>query len=244
MCDQYFDAASTYTRAQALRAVGAAIAVNYREARSPSAGEEDPSPLSTPLPIADDDGPDAAERRPPNPPKVRLSGHLHDLRYYVWAAQSAPLSEAYETMSDEVEALCHCAALPAAESPYPSRSQPSLGLSKNQNDGSEKRVPPGSSSRSRLDAFSIGAYNSQGCSSLKLACIDDLGLDVVGLTELHGQHSEWESPRFICAGPVQNHDSASGGGFRLSQRASTTVIPGSSGLSHLVIICSFFLEAL
>ena len=61
--------------------------------------------------------------------------------------------------------------------------------------------------------------------------LDEYSFDVLGLTETHGQHTKRESPYFLCGGPVDDGDPASGVAIRLSGRAASQVIPGSHGFS-------------
>ena len=147
MCDQYSQAHTRYTRAQALRAAGVAPVINYREIRSPSADVEESSPPPTPFPKVADGG-SAANRKPSKLFKKQLKGDLQHLWQYLRAAQAAPLSRRFATMSDEMELLCRAAAIRAPKSSNGSRDDESTDSSPDLRG-------------SRLDKFSMGAYNSQ-----------------------------------------------------------------------------------
>ena len=84
--------------------------------------------------------------------------------------------------------------------------------------------PNGCAAAWRNLRLSFATWNSCGLSAERVRYVqEDVDCDITVLTELHGAHKTFESPRFVCGGEPETGDPAGGVAFALSSRASPLV---------------------
>ena len=106
------------------------------------------------------------------------------------------VSVGFSTAADEIVQLCCMIIFDAVCAEPASLENP---------ESMEETV--GRAATPRCGALSFAAWNPAGLSHRLLGYIDSLNHHVVCLSEIHGQHLEYESNRHFCCGPVSEADS-------------------------------------
>ena len=173
------------------------------------------------------------------------------LRGLLKMAKECTVSPKFMCAADEVEELCCSAA--DADAVHDDEGDGCEDESRNGAAAALKKVMM--SRVKRDESLTVATWNPCGMSEERYDYIRSMGYDVVGLSELHGQHTKWESSTFICGGAVLDSDPAAGVAIMLSQRASDAVLAfgavGSrlvwvrlAGLYHnILIVCCYIPHA-
>ena len=105
----------------------------------------------------------------------------------------------------------------------PTHSNAAFGMGKHGTAGSNCKV--------KTKPLTFATQNTCGFSNLTLQNLLELDLDVIAATEMHGNHENLRSYRFIPGEVVPKSDKATGTGFILSERAAEQVTHrGTKGL--------------